>query len=47
MMVLGPGVRHNVFVDRPVDSLDLIPTLGRLLGFVPAFARGTPLQEVL
>ena len=47
MMVLGPGVRHNTFVDRPVDSLDLVPTLGRLLGFSPIHAKGTPLQEVL
>ena len=47
MMVLGPGVRHNTFIDRPVDSLDLVPTLGRLLGFSPVLAKGTPLQEVL
>jgi hypothetical protein len=47
MMVLGPGVRHNTFIDRPVDSLDLVPTLGRLLEFSPVLAKGTPLQEVL
>lgn len=47
MMVMGPGVRQNVVVDRPVDSLDLVPTLGSLLGFSPKFAKGQPLREVL
>ncbi len=47
MLVLGPGVRHNAVVDRPVDSLDLVPTLGSLLGFSPTFAKGAPLREVL
>ncbi len=47
MMVMGPGVRQNVVVDRPVDSLDLVPTLGSLLGFSPKLAKGQPLREVL
>ncbi|MBB5058416.1 hypothetical protein HDF16_003130 [Granulicella aggregans] len=47
MMVLGPGVRQNAVVDRPVDSLDLVPTLGSLLGFSPTYAKGSPLREVL
>jgi hypothetical protein len=47
MMVLGPGVRQNAVVDRPVDSLDLVPTLGGLLGFSPTLAQGQPLREVL
>ena len=47
MMVLGPGVRQNAVVDRPVDSLDLVPTLGSLMGFSPTYAKGTPLREVL
>lgn len=47
MMVLGPGVRQNAVVDRPVDSLDLVPTLGGLLGFSPTLAQGRPLREVL
>ena len=47
MMVLGPGVRQNAVVDRPVDSLDLVPTLGSLLGFSPTYAKGAPLREVL
>ena len=47
MLVLGPGVRQNVIHDRPVDSLDLVPTLGTILGFSPSLAQGRPLAEVL
>lgn len=47
MLVLGPGVRQNVIHDRPVDSLDLVPTLGKILGFSPSLAQGRPLTEVL
>jgi hypothetical protein len=46
MMVLGPGVRQNVVVDRPLDSTDLIPTLGSLLGFDARFSQGKPVAEV-
>jgi hypothetical protein len=46
MMVLGPGVRQNVVVDRPVESIDLIPTLGSLLGFDAKLSRGKPIAEV-
>ena len=47
MMVMGPGIRENVVVDRPVESTDLVPTLGSLLGFSPRRAQGRPLTEVL
>jgi hypothetical protein len=47
MMVLGPGVRENQIVERPVDSTDLVPTLGALLGFTPNLCHGQPLAEVL
>jgi hypothetical protein len=47
MMVLGPGVRENHVVERPVDSTDLVPTLGSLLGFTPNLCHGQPLLEVL
>jgi arylsulfatase A-like enzyme len=46
MMALGPGIRENVIVDRPVDSLDLVPTLGALLGFPTRFAQGKALAEI-
>jgi len=46
MMVLGPGVRQNVVVDLPVESVDLIPTLGARLGFDARYSRGKPIGEV-
>lgn len=47
MIVMGPGIRENTVVDRPVESTDLVPTLGGLLGFSPRMSRGKPLTEVL
>ncbi len=47
MMVLGPGVRQGAFIERPVESLDLVPTVGALLGFPTPLASGHPLTEVL
>jgi hypothetical protein len=47
MLVLGPGIRENAVVDRPVDSLDLVPTLGARLGFSPSLAQGHVLTEVV
>ena len=46
MLVTGPSARENVVVDRPVQSLDLVPTLGSLLGFDARYAQGRPLAEV-
>lgn len=46
MMALGPGIRENVTVDRPVESIDLVPTLAHLLGCTPRFAAGRVLPEV-
>jgi hypothetical protein len=47
MMVRGAGIRENVVVDRPVESIDLVPTLGSLFGFSPQFSQGKALAEVL
>jgi hypothetical protein len=46
MMVLGPNVRHGVFVQRPIESIDLVPTVGKLLGFSTPLAQGSVLPEV-
>lgn len=43
MMALGPGVRQNAVVDRPIESIDLIPTLGALLGFNARYSQGKPI----
>lgn len=47
MMVMGPGIRQGLVVERPVDSLDLVPTLGARLRFTTPLAQGRPLTEVL
>ncbi len=47
MLVMGPGIRENVIVDRPVGSIDLVPTLGARFGFHPRFAKGSVLREVV
>jgi len=46
MMAMGPGVHQNRVVDRAVESTDLVPTLGAVLGFSPVFAQGKPLAEL-
>ncbi|HZQ95543.1 MAG TPA: hypothetical protein VFA67_11075 [Candidatus Sulfotelmatobacter sp.] len=47
MLVAGAGIRENVVFDRAVDSTDLVPTLGAVLGFNASLAQGKPVNEVL
>ena len=47
MLALGPGIREGAVYDRAVDSTDLVPTLGSMLGFSPTYAQGKPIPEVL
>ena len=46
MLAMGPDIRENVLIDRPIDSMDLVPTLGSYFGFSPRFAEGKPLPEL-
>jgi hypothetical protein len=46
MMALGAGVREGVVFDRPLDSTDLVPTLGAMLDFSPSLAQGRPIAEL-
>lgn len=46
MMVLGPGIRQGTFVQRPVESIDLVPTIGKILGVATPLAQGKVLPEV-
>jgi hypothetical protein len=46
MMALGEGVREGVVFDRPLDSTDLVPTLGAMLNFSPSLAQGRPIPEL-
>ena len=47
MMAMGPSIREGVIVDRPVEPIDLVPTLGALLGFPASLAQGKLIPEVL
>lgn len=47
MMALGAGVRQGVVYDQPVQSIDLVPTLGAVMGFSPRMSQGRPLREFL
>jgi hypothetical protein len=47
MMALGAGVRQGVVFDEPMQSVDLVPTLGAMLGFSPGEAQGKPIKEFL
>ncbi len=47
MMALGAGVRQGVVYDKPVQSIDLVPTLGTMMGFTPTLSQGRPIQEFL
>jgi len=47
MLAAGPGIRENVVFDRAMESTDLVPTLGSMLGFSASFAQGKPISELL
>src|ERR1700728_4349860 len=40
MMALGAGVREGVIYDHPMQSIDLVPTLGAMMGFTPSLSQG-------
>jgi hypothetical protein len=47
MMVLGAGVREGVVYDQPMQSTDLVPTVGAIMGFTPSVSQGQPIQKLL
>jgi arylsulfatase A-like enzyme len=47
MMALGAGVREGVVYDHPMQSTDLVPTLGAIMGFTPSLSQGQPIQKLL
>jgi len=46
LLAMGAGVREGVVFDRPIDSTDLAPTLGSMLGFSASMAQGRPIAEL-
>jgi len=47
LLAMGTGIRENTTVDRPVESIDLVPTVAKMLACDARFAQGRPLVEVL
>src|SRR3984885_3219952 len=47
MLALGVGVRQGVVYARPMQSIDLVPTLGAIMGFSPQLSQGNPISELL
>lgn len=47
MMALGAGVRPGVVYDSPVQSIDLVPSIGAIMGFSAAQSQGKPIKELL
>ncbi len=47
MLALGAGVRQGVVYDRPMQSIDLVPSIGSMMGFTPSLCQGKPIQELL
>jgi hypothetical protein len=47
LLALGGGIREGVIFDRRIDSTDLVPTVGSMLGFSPELCQGKPITELL
>jgi hypothetical protein len=47
LIAIGPGIRENVVHDRAVDSVDVVPTIGSMLGFSASQSQGKPITEIL
>jgi hypothetical protein len=47
MMALGAGVRQGIVYDRQVQSIDIVPTLGAMLGFSPTQSQGRAIPELM
>jgi hypothetical protein len=46
MMAMGAGVQEGIVIDRPLESTDLVPSIGSILGFSAALAEGKPIAEL-
>lgn len=46
LLALGPHIRQNVTVDRPIQSIDLVPTIGCSFGFATPGTNGRCIQEL-
>jgi hypothetical protein len=47
LLALGPGIRQNVTVDRAIQPIDLVPTIGKRHGFETPYVKGAPIAELV
>lgn len=47
MMALGKGVPEGVIYDQPMQSIDLVPSLGAIMGFTAQQSQGHPIKALL
>jgi hypothetical protein len=47
LLALGPGIRQNVAVDRAIQPIDLVPTIGKRHGFETPYVNGAPIAELV
>jgi hypothetical protein len=47
MMVLGAGARPGVIYNDPVQSVDLVPSVGAMMGFSPSQSQGKLIRELV
>jgi hypothetical protein len=47
MMALGAGVREGIVYDAPMQSIDLVPTVGAMMGFSASGSQGRPVKELV
>jgi len=47
MLAMGPGVREGVVFDQALESTDLVPTIGSILGFSAALSQGKPIAQLV
>lgn len=47
MMALGPEARQKAIVHRPIESVDVTPTVARLFGLDTRQAQGKPIPELI
>ncbi len=47
MLAMGAGVRPGVVYDNPVQSIDLVPSVGAMMGFSASLSSGKPIRELL
>lgn len=47
LLALGPTVRQNATIDRVLEPIDIVPTVGGLLGFETPMVQGHPISEIL